>query len=155
MRPCSLVDEYNIVAGTHWVYLQNCVFFRKFGTTVLIAQCHNPEEHNIYLHYCRNLAPYSYHIKPSQHLREYTAAVHCRLCSDKGVLFYLTTRITTSPRPPHMITRNAVLATIPLCPKSGSTNFSSIIAVNMRFMLCIFKDSAVNVFLQLAAVCHI
>ena len=81
--------------------------------------------------------------------------MYCRLCSDMGALFYLTTHITTSPRPLQMIAGSVVLAATPPCPEPGSMHSVQHTAVNSRFTLSTFKVSARNVFLWLTHARHI
>jgi len=80
---------------------------------------------------------------------------YCRLCSDTGALFYLTTHITTSLRPLYMMAGSEVHVAAPPCPEPGSMHSVQYTAVNSTFSLSMFKESAGNFFLWLTDGRHI
>jgi hypothetical protein len=86
---------------------------------------------------------------------KYRTALYCRLCSATGALFYLTTHITISLRPLHMMAGSAVLTATPPCPEPGSMHSVQQTAVDSGFPLSVFKESAGNVFLWLTDASHI
>jgi hypothetical protein len=142
-RPSSLVGGHSNVAEYTESNLQDCTFCRQFGTTILTAQCHNPEEQYITVKTSYLILTMTNH----HNLRwKQRTAMYCILCSDTGALFYLTTHLTTSLL--HMMAGSAVIAATPPCPEPGSMHSVQHTAVN-RFSFSIFKESAGNVFLWL------
>ena len=81
--------------------------------------------------------------------------MYCRLCSDTGALFYLTTHVTTWLRPLYMMAGSGVLVAAPSCPEPGSLHSVKHTAANSMFSLSMFIESAGNVSLWLTDASHI
>lgn len=67
-----------------------------------------------------------------------------------ATLFYLTNRITTSPRPFSATTRSPALTAIPFCTDQSFTHAFPYIAVNIHKLLTIIYSVAINACLRLA-----